>query len=209
MKHSSIVKFFDVVETKSHLCILMEWIPGGELFQYVTVRGKLSECETKIIMKQLLLVVDFLHAHGVVHRDLKLENVIVDSRFHDPVSIKLIDFGLARTFKSNQLLSTRCGSEEYAAPEIIRGDLYDGRKSDVWSLGIIMYACLFGALPFNPESNRPKALYEKICRTFYKIPNNIASPEAVDLIRRILIANPEERPTIQDILSSEWILSAS
>jgi serine/threonine protein kinase len=153
------------------------------------------------------VVVAYLHSHGVVHRDLKLENVIVDSRVAFPVKVKLIDFGLARTFREDQLLSTRCGSEEYAAPEIIKGDLYDGRKSDVWSLGIILYACLFGALPFNPDPLRPAALYEKICLTLYKIPANMASADAVFLIQQILVANPLERLSTKEILDFSWIQS--
>jgi 5'-AMP-activated protein kinase, catalytic alpha subunit len=203
VKHKYVVKFIDVIETATHLCILMEWVPGGELFHYVAERTRLEEAEAKKFMWQLIQVIHFLHLNGIVHRDLKLENILVDTRGAAP-HIRLVDFGLARRFLDSNLLTTRCGSEEYAAPEIIRGNPYDGRQSDIWSFGIIMYATLFGSLPFNPEPNRPKALYDKICNCLYRIPEGIVSVEAQSLIRSILKANPHERATITDIIRHPW-----
>lgn len=200
--HPHLVKYVDVVEDERNLGIVMEYIPGGELFQYVSDRQRLSERETRIVMMQLIEAVEYLHSMNIVHRDLKLENIIVDAR-HSSLFVKLIDFGLAREFKEPSL-RTRCGSEEYAAPEIIKGDAYDGRKSDIWSLGIILYACLFGTLPFNPDPNRPKALYDKICNVNFRIIPGIVSSEARDLITRILVSDPEHRISLNEIRAHSW-----
>lgn len=218
IKHENIACFYQVIETPGQLCLLMEYVPGGELFQHVSSRQHLSEVETREIMHQLCLgiricfityvAIEYLHASNIVHRDLKLENIIIDTNNKgEGLHIKLVDFGLARFSEAAALLTTRCGSEEYAAPEIIRADMYDGRASDVWSLGIILYACLIGVLPFNPDPKRPRALFKHICAAKYTIPPGTISPEAECLIKQILVSNPKERLTLAELQASLWMNS--
>ena len=156
----------------------------------------------------MCLVVGAIHKSGVAHRDLKLENVMIEKTEDNSNGSKhkvfLIDFGLAHQLNGQSLLVTRCGSEEYAAPEIIKGHKYDGKKSDIWSLGIILYACLCGNLPFNPDSSSPKSLFDKICHCDIKFPSYL-SIEAKSLILDLLTVEPEDRPDIEKILSHPFI----
>ena len=155
-----------------------------------------------------------MHKNGIAHRDLKLENVMIESiakeklvecgtndpsKLNTNYNVYLIDVGLAHSFNDQILLATRCGSEEYAAPEIIRGFKYDGKKSDIWSLGIILYACLCGNLPFNPDNSSPKSLFDKICNCELKFPSYL-SASAKSLIQELLSVDPNDRPNVDRIL---------
>ncbi|KAF9972473.1 hypothetical protein BGZ73_004418 [Actinomortierella ambigua] len=155
--HPNIIGFRGLVETSIQTCIVLDYAPGGELFEYViNNRVQASELDLQCIFSQIVDAVDYLHARNVVHRDLKLENVVLVPRPATPLRpiIKLTDFGLARVIEEDSpLLTTRCGSEDYAAPEIILGQPYDGREADIWSLGVILYALLVGFLPFNQDAS--------------------------------------------------------
>ncbi|KAF9163631.1 hypothetical protein DFQ26_002321 [Actinomortierella ambigua] len=155
--HINIIGFRGMVETSIQTCIVLDYAPGGELFEYViNNRVRASELDLQCIFSQIVDAVDYLHARNVVHRDLKLENVVLVPRATTPLRpiIKLTDFGLARVIEEDSpLLTTRCGSEDYAAPEIILGQPYDGREADIWSLGVILYALLVGFLPFNQNAS--------------------------------------------------------
>ncbi|KAF9908598.1 hypothetical protein BX616_000081 [Lobosporangium transversale] len=151
--HPNIIGFREVVETSLQTCIVMDYASGGELFEYVAdKRAKASEQDIQYIFAQIVDAVDYLHQNNIVHRDLKLENVLLEPRMDAPLrpTVKLTDFGLAKVIEADTpLLTTRCGSEDYAAPEIILGQPYDGREADIWSLGVMLYALLVGFLPFN------------------------------------------------------------
>lgn len=133
----------------------------------------------------------------VVHRDLKPENMLIDF----DKGIKLVDFGLSNTYKSDELLKTACGSPCYAAPEMISGEKYKGTTVDVWSSGVVLFALLCGYLPF--EDPETAELYKKILQADYELPEHI-SDEATDLIRRILTTDPDKRITIKDIKKHPW-----
>ncbi|KAF8921729.1 hypothetical protein BGZ58_003958 [Dissophora ornata] len=153
LKHPNIIGFREVVETSLQTCIVLDYVSGGELFEFVAAkRAVASEQDMQYIFAQIVDAVDYLHQHNIVHRDLKLENVILEPRTGAPLrpQVKLTDFGLAKVIEEDApLLTTRCGSEDYAAPEIILGQPYDGREADIWSLGVVLYALLVGFLPFN------------------------------------------------------------
>jgi serine/threonine-protein kinase GIN4 len=125
----------------------LEYLQGGELFDLVTERQKLSEPEAVRIFSQILSGVSFCHLLGICHRDLKLENIILDKN----VNAKIADFGMAIRQPTGRLLRTSCGSPHYAAPEVVSGNCYDGFKSDMWSCGVILFAILTGHLPFDDE----------------------------------------------------------
>lgn len=213
LRHPNIVGYREVTIIGDTICLVMGYVPGVELFQWVAERKRLGERETAAILGQVLLAMAYLHERGIVHRDLKLENILVEPAHGNDGSVPqvtLIDFGLARMLRpspSEQLMCTRCGSEEYAAPEVIMGQPYDGRASDAWSFGVVMFACLFGSLPFNPETGRPRALAEKIVAASYHFPDDVhltTSSMAVDLIRALLVREPAARPTIPNLLAHPW-----
>ena len=133
----------------------------------------------------------------MVHRDLKPENMLLDF----DKGIKLVDFGLSNTFKSNELLKTACGSPCYAAPEMISGEKYNGTRVDVWSSGVVLFALLSGYLPFeDPDTGE---LYKKILSADYELPEHV-SDEAADLISRILTTDPDKRITMEQIKRHLW-----
>ncbi|CAG8779251.1 2862_t:CDS:2 [Gigaspora margarita] len=219
INHPNIVSLLDTIETPTHLCLVLEYIPGGELFDYVNdYYEKITEDEVKQIFYELVNTVSYLHESNIIHRDLKLENILLESSESSPNKkrIKLTDFGLARFIDpKSPLLTTRCGSEEYAAPELISASSYDGRKTDIWSLGIILYALLVGYLPFNQEAGQTrKQFFIKIIKADFKFPKpnpvdkrgNI-SEDAKDLIKKILQTMPERRPSLEAIKNHPWLSS--
>ncbi|CAI2165467.1 2684_t:CDS:2 [Funneliformis geosporum] len=218
INHPNIVGLLDTIDTPTHLCLVLEYVPGGELFDYVNENYENStEEESKHIFLQLVNIIEYLHENNIVHRDLKLENILIDSSSPDePIIIKLTDFGLAKFInKSSPILTTRCGSEEYAAPELISGNPYDGRKTDIWSLGIILYALLVGYLPFNLEPGQSRRqFFSKIIRADFTFPDSQnetdsrrsrISDEAKNLVNRILQNNPQRRPTLSEIKNHPWL----
>ena len=140
----------------------MEWISGGELFDYVIKTKKLMHSEATLFFQQLLSAIEYLHSIGIAHRDIKPDNILIDSHRN----VKLIDFDLAAVYQPKQLLKTACGSPYYTAPEVLAGKKYVGYKSDLWSLGVVMYIMIEGKMPFN-EKNQVK-LYRKVLKGIYK-----------------------------------------
>ena len=123
----------------------MEYANGGELFDYIVQKRKLLDNEACKFFRQIISGIDYLHQIGVCHRDLKPENLLLDYN----KDIKIVDFGLSNIYAGGEMLKTPCGSPCYAAPEMIRGDKYNGLSIDIWSSGIILYAMLCGYLPFD------------------------------------------------------------
>lgn len=164
----------------------MEYLAGGELFDYIVQHGRLEENDARRFFQQLSAGVEHCHMHMVVHRDLKPENILLDA----DLSIKIADFGLSNRMKDGNFLRTSCGSPNYAAPEVISGSLYAGPEVDLWSCGVILYALLCGSLPFDDE-NIP-SLFKKIKGGIYTLPGHL-SDEARDLISRMLVVNPLKR----------------
>jgi serine/threonine protein kinase len=130
--------------------LVLEHIEGGELFDYLVKRGRLSESEALAFFQQIIFGVEFCHRHLVCHRDLKPENLLLDKE----MNVKIADFGMASLQGPGRMLETSCGSPHYASPEIIKGIKYNGPGADVWSCGVILYALLTGNLPFDDENIR-------------------------------------------------------
>ena len=137
LSHPHLLKLIEVFESQNHLYVILEYAKGGELFNYLLRQRPLDPMVAMKFFRQIIYGVEYLHYHAICHRDLKLENILLDE-FDD---IKIADFGFARWMKSN-IVDTSCGSPHYAAPEIIRGVPYDGRISDIWSCGVILYVLL-------------------------------------------------------------------
>ncbi|KAJ1961782.1 hypothetical protein GGI12_003050 [Dipsacomyces acuminosporus] len=206
--HSYIVRLHDIIETERYIGIVIEYASGGELFDHILAHRQLKETDACRLFAQLIAGVSYLHAKQIVHRDLKLENLLLDRNRN----IKITDFGFANQFRApgDDLMSTSCGSPCYAAPELVVSDgPYVGTAVDIWSCGVILYAMLAGYLPFdddpsNPEGDNITQLYKYILSTPLVFPEGV-SPLARDLLKRILVPNPLKRATLAEIKAHEWL----
>lgn len=197
LSHPHIVRLYEVIETRSCIYVIMEYMNSGELFDYITENGRLDEDEARHLFQQIISGVESCHLHMVVHRDLKPENLLLDTKGN----VKIADFGLANIMRDGHLLKTSCGSPNYASPEVISERLYAGPEVDIWSCGVILYAILCGSLPFDDDNL--SGLYAKIKSGIYTYPNYL-SIGARDLIRRMLIVDPINRITIPEIYKHPW-----
>lgn len=144
LRHPSHIKLFETFTTDTHYLIVMELCPGGDLLNYVRKRRKLREDAAKVIFRQIMQGINYLHANGIVHRDIKLDNILLDGHGN----VKIGDFGVSKMVKANELLFEQCGTPAYIAPEIIREIGYKGFPVDIWSAGICLFAILYGNVPF-------------------------------------------------------------
>lgn len=190
VEHPNILRLIDVLESNRHLYIILEYAEQGELFDFLVSNRFLTEEVALEFFRQIVLALEYLHKLGICHRDLKPENVLLDSC----TQVKLADFGFAR-WVSTDLTETSCGSPHYAAPEIIRGQPYDGKIADIWSLGVILYALLAGYLPFDDPAIRN--LLNKVKRGVFQMPP--FAPDIQDIIRRMLTVDVNKRITIEEI----------
>ncbi|KXN82930.1 Serine/threonine-protein kinase ppk16 [Leucoagaricus sp. SymC.cos] len=197
LHHPHIAQMYEVIATESYIWIVTELCCGGELFDYLVEKSRLSEDETRVIFGQLCLAVAYLHEVGIVHRDLKLENVLLDEHCR----IKLGDFGFTREYDRNAFMETFCGTTGYAAPEMLQRKRYQGPEVDVWSLGIILYCLLTGTLPFDDDDEA--VMREKIVQGDFEDPAWL-SLEARDLTKKILEKDTSKRATIPQILAHPW-----
>ncbi|CAM8962324.1 unnamed protein product [Rhodiola kirilowii] len=196
--HPHIVRLYEVVVTPSEIHLVMEYMKNGELYNHVVQSGgRLNEDEARRFFQQIISGVDSCHRKNVVHRDLKLENLLLD-RYNN---VKIADFGFSNVMRDGRFLKESCGSREYAAPEILSGKLYAGPEVDVWSCGVILYTLLCGAYPFSDEN--PTRIDMKIKKGVYKFPGHI-SEGAIDLISKILTVDPIARITIPEIRQHPW-----
>ena len=200
LRHANIVHLYSVVQTDTAIYLIMEYIHGKELFDYIIENRKLDELEACKFFQQIISGVEYLHKLKVVHRDLKPENLLLDTKTKD---LKIVDFGLSNLYKNtkNQMLKSACGSPSYAAPEMLNGKEYKAPPVDIWSSGVILYAMLCGYLPFEDDDN--EELYKKICSGKFTIPAFISEP-AKDLIKKILVTDPSHRIGIYQIKNHPW-----
>ncbi|XP_055342683.1 5'-AMP-activated protein kinase catalytic subunit alpha-2-like isoform X2 [Paramacrobiotus metropolitanus] len=196
-RHPHIIKLYQVISTPTDIFMIMEYVSGGELFDYIVKHGRLKENEARRFFQQIISGVAYCHRHMVVHRDLKPENLLLDSK----LNVKIADFGLSNMMMDGEFLRTSCGSPNYAAPEVISGKLYAGPEVDIWSCGVILYALLVGALPFDDE--HVPTLFRKIKSGVFPIPGSL-SQSVVSLLCHMLQVDPIKRATVQDIRNHEW-----
>ncbi|KAL4997034.1 hypothetical protein BDV10DRAFT_201975 [Aspergillus recurvatus] len=192
IEHPNVISLYDVWENRGELYLVLEYVEGGELFDYVSNHGPLPEEEAVRLFRQIIAGLGYCHRFNICHRDLKPENILLDGEHN----IKLADFGMAALQPAGHWLNTSCGSPHYAAPEIIYGRKYRGDRADLWSCGIILYALLTGFLPF--DGGDLHATLQLVRKGDYMIPPNV-SAEAADLIQRILQKKPDDRISMKDI----------
>lgn len=197
IRHPNIIQLYEILEDDDKLYLIMEFAPGGELFDYIVAQQRVKEHEACKFYQQVTDGIEYIHKLNIVHRDLKPENLLLDEN----MNVKIVDFGLSNLYKQNQLLKTACGSPCYAAPEMIAGKKYNGIHVDIWSSGVILYAILCGYLPF--DDNDTQTLYRKIMRGEFAIPSFISN-NASDLLKCILNTNPQRRYTVEQIRQHPW-----
>eukprot|EP01094_Clydonella_sp_ATCC50884_P022405 TRINITY_DN5128_c3_g2_i2.p1 TRINITY_DN5128_c3_g2~~TRINITY_DN5128_c3_g2_i2.p1 ORF type:complete len:571 (-),score=177.27 TRINITY_DN5128_c3_g2_i2:107-1819(-) len=200
LDHPHVLQLYDVLETDTHLFLILEHAPNGELFDYLMQKGALDMRDARSVFRQIASGIAYCHHHQICHRDLKPENLLLDSNS----TIKLADFGMAALRKEGELLKTSCGSPHYASPEVVCGKSYDGLQSDVWSCGVILFALASGKLPFDDENIRK--LLGKVKIGEFSMPPYFPA-DLQHLIRRMLTVDPAERATIHEVISHEWFVS--
>ncbi|KAK7884216.1 hypothetical protein WMY93_027339 [Mugilogobius chulae] len=197
LQHSHIIRFHEVFESRDKIVIVMEYASRGELYDYIQEKRKLPESEARTIFRQIISAVHYLHKNGIVHRDLKLENILLDQ----DLNVKLADFGLSNHFQKGTLLQTFCGSPLYAAPEIVQGLPYQGPEVDCWALGVLLYALVYGSMPFDGAT--PKILTEQITQGRYR--RSHPPSDACALIDWLLTVCVEDRATVEDVANHWWV----
>ncbi|KAJ0980303.1 hypothetical protein J5N97_008558 [Dioscorea zingiberensis] len=208
LKHPNIIRFKEVILTPTHLAIVMEFASGGELFERICNYGRFSEDEARFFFQQLISGVSYCHSMQVCHRDLKLENTLLDGSVAP--RLKICDFGYSKSSVLHSQPKSTVGTPAYIAPEVLRTQQrYDGKIADVWSCGVTLYVMLVGAYPFeDPEDPRNfLRTIERIVGVNYSIPDYVhISPECRHLISRIFVADPAMRITMSEIRNHEWFL---
>ncbi|XP_029290125.1 serine/threonine-protein kinase BRSK2 isoform X4 [Cottoperca gobio] len=199
IEHPHVLKLHDVYENKKYLYLVLEHVSGGELFDYLVKKGRLTPKEARKFFRQIMSALDFCHSHSICHRDLKPENLLLDEKNN----IRIADFGMASLQVGDSLLETSCGSPHYACPEVIRGEKYDGRKADVWSCGVILFALLVGALPFDDDNLRN--LLEKVKLGVFHMPHFIP-PDCQNLLRGMIEVDATKRLTLEQIQKHTWYI---
>lgn len=199
-KHPNITRLYEVVVSDGKIWMVLEYCPGRELYDYVLGVGRVDLDEAKKFFTQISSAVYYAHSLNCIHRDLKLENILLDKKRN----IKLSDFGFTREYESRTLLETICGTTVYMAPELLEKKKYNGFKVDIWSLGIILYTLLYGEMPFEEEDDLKTQVKIINDEPVYK---NDIPVEAISLIQSLLKKNPNDRPSIKEVLSHPFIES--
>ncbi|MCJ1308091.1 serine/threonine-protein kinase KIN2 [Agyrium rufum] len=199
LNHPFICGMRDVVRTNYHWYMLFEYVNGGQMLDYIISHGRLKEKQARKFGRQIASALDYCHRNSIVHRDLKIENILI-SKTGD---IKIIDFGLSNLFSPRSTLKTFCGSLYFAAPELLQARQYTGPEVDIWSFGIVLYVLVCGKVPFDDQS-MPQ-LHAKIKKGVVDYPAWI-TPECKNLISRMLVTDPKQRATLTEIMNHAWMV---
>uniref|UniRef100_A0A2A4K5M6 non-specific serine/threonine protein kinase n=1 Tax=Heliothis virescens TaxID=7102 RepID=A0A2A4K5M6_HELVI len=198
LRHPHIVRLYQVMESSHTIYLVTEYAPNGEIFDHLVSRGRMTEPEAARAFAQMVAAVGYCHANGVVHRDLKAENLLLDK----DMNIKLADFGFSNEYTAGSPLATWCGSPPYAAPELFEGRQYDGPKADIWSLGVVLYVLVCGALPF--DGSTLHELRSVVLSGKFRIPY-FMSQDCEHLIRHMLVVEPEKRLSLRSVARHRWL----
>jgi serine/threonine protein kinase len=206
LDHPHIIKLHEVYDESNEMYIVTELVSGGELFDRIVSKTYYTEKEARDLIKIFLETMNYLHQKGIVHRDIKPENLLLRSD-DDDADIKLADFGFAKSVSELTATEEACGTPNYVAPEILRGDSY-GCEVDVWSMGVVCYILLAGYAPFYEDDQ--KKLFDKIKKGKYHFHDDYwsrISPEAIDLIRKMMTVDQKKRWTSAQLLRHPWIVA--
>ncbi|KAL9050318.1 MAG: hypothetical protein Q9162_006706 [Coniocarpon cinnabarinum] len=198
VNHPFICGMRDVLKTNHHWYMVFEYVNGGQMLDYIISHGRLKEKQARKFGRQIASSLDYCHRNSIVHRDLKIENILI-SKTGD---IKIIDFGLSNLFSPRNHLKTFCGSLYFAAPELLNAKQYTGPEVDVWSFGIVLYVLVCGKVPFDDQS-MPQ-LHAKIKKGAVEYPPWLSS-ECKHIISRMLVTDPKNRATLSEIMNHPWM----
>ncbi|KAH0785552.1 CAMK family protein kinase [Histomonas meleagridis] len=193
-----ITELYDALDVIDGIYLILEYAEGGDLYSYISTHKHLQEYEIKRFFYSIVKTVSFMHINGYVHRDLKLENILLDENGR----VMLADFGCSREFKEGEFTSSVCGTVQYEPPEILLCKSYDATKVDSWALGIILYALFFNKLPYN--GNSVCEALGQIVREEIVIPNGI-SEDARKILHGLLCNDPEKRLRVVDLPNHPWL----
>lgn len=194
LNHPHIYKLLDIVELEDRILMITEFCSGGELFDYMAKLDHFDDKESRRLFRQLVSAVDYMHLNGVVHRDLKLENLLLDEN----IDLKLIDLGLGNFFDRKKLLESFCGTADYASPELWQGKRYVGPEVDIWSMGVLLFVFLTGKMPFLSPRHAVMGDF------FFPASPHVAD-SAKELIRRMLVADSSKRATMEEVRNHPWV----
>ncbi|CAM9408894.1 unnamed protein product, partial [Phaeothamnion confervicola] len=215
LRHPRIVRLYESIETSRHVHLVMELVAGPNLCTHVKRRRRLGDGEARRVFDGILQGLEYMHGMDVCHRDVKLENVLMDvdddaGGVASDSGVKLADFGFSACVRGGRRLHVFCGTPSYMPPEIVRRGEYDGKPADVWSLGVVLYALLCGCFPFS-GATYPE-LYQRIQLGHYRLPTGAVpgaagpvSPAAADLLRGMLVADPARRFTLRQVRTHPWM----
>lgn len=207
LDHPCVIKMHDIVNRPTSVCMVLEYMEGGDLLTRITSQKALSEQTSKLFFLQMCLAVQYLHAKGITHRDLKPDNILLQDG-NEETLLKVSDFGLSKFVHTDSVMRTLCGTPLYVAPEVL---MTGGRgtytsKVDIWSLGVVLFTMLSGTLPFSDEYGSPAT--EQIKRGKFSFRHRIwrsVSAPARKLIMDILTVDPKSRPSLEQIMQSTWM----
>lgn len=197
-RHPNVVKLYETFEADKHVCLVLELCAGGDLLNYVRKRRRLKENYAKFLFRQIIEGISHIHSKSILHRDIKLDNILLDGKG----VIKIGDFGVSKLVKRNEKMYDQCGTPAYIAPEILRDKGYYGFAADIWSAGVVLYAMLYGTVPF--KANNMNELHKLIMKAKYTLKDDI-SEDARDLLKGLLERDPTKRISIPNVLSHKWM----
>lgn len=178
LDHPNIVKFYDSIDTNKTINLVMEHVKGKSLYSYLKAKRyrRIDERDAKILFKQIVDGVNYLHKQNIAHRDLKPDNILLEDKygsgsFSTDLNVKIIDFGFSISMQGEKKLRTFCGTPSFMSPEIVSKKEYCGKQVDLWALGVILYSMVFGRTPFRAENERE--LYRKISKGSFYFPDEV------------------------------------
>ncbi|KAI9259895.1 kinase-like domain-containing protein [Sporodiniella umbellata] len=199
LRHPNICQLKEYLAAGENYYMFLEYIDGGQLLDYIVQHGKLKEKQARKFSRQIVSALDYCHRNSIVHRDLKIENILITRS----EQIKIIDFGLSNVYSPNRQLDTFCGSLYFAAPELLQAKEYVGPEVDIWSFGVVLYVLVCGRVPFD-DINLP-ALHERIkSGQVDPFPDSLGK-ECIDLLSKIFVVNPKHRITLAQIRKHPWM----
>jgi len=211
--HDGVVRMYHIFDAEETLFIVMEIMEGGELYEEIIKRSLFSESEASQILKQIVQALEYLHSLNVVHRDLKLENLLLKEKVSpdQPLKVKIADFGLSKLY-SGSMMHTACGTPFYVAPDILMAADDDeagyGPPVDMWAVGVLLYILLSGRLPFSGDED--DELFRNIleAKIVWKSPQfDTVSDDAKDLIMKLIVVDPDTRYTATQCLTHPWLVN--
>lgn len=196
--HPHICRLFEMCTMSNHFYMLFEYVSGGQLLDYIIQHGSLREHHARKFARGIASALKYLHANNIVHRDLKIENIMISTSGE----IKIIDFGLSNVYDNRKLLHTFCGSLYFAAPELLKATPYIGPEVDIWSFGVVLYVLVCGKVPFDDENS--SVLHEKIKQGKVEYPNHL-SIEIISLLSKMLVVEPPKRAKLKQVIEHPWM----